>query len=56
VADATGAGDVFAAGLLNGLVEADMADINRAAQKAVRWAVRTLQTEGSIPPEDLCQA
>ncbi|KAA5605157.1 hypothetical protein F1188_12835 [Roseospira marina] len=54
VVDTTGAGDVFAAGLLHGLLPSGGADIAHGLSIATRWATRTIQTEGSIPPRDLC--
>jgi sugar/nucleoside kinase (ribokinase family) len=47
VVDTTGAGDVFAAGLLHGLLEG--ADIGAAMSLAARWAARAIQTDGSVP-------
>jgi len=48
VVDATGAGDVFAAGLLHGLLAGS--DIGDAMTIGARWAARTIQALGSIPP------
>ena len=51
VVDTTGAGDVFAAGLTHALITG--APIDAALATAAHWAGRTIQAEGSLPPEDL---
>jgi sugar/nucleoside kinase (ribokinase family) len=56
VVDATGAGDVFAAGLLDALVGQGADAIAPALDHAGRWAARTIQADGSIPPDGLCRA
>lgn len=52
VRDTTGAGDVFAAGVLHGLMA--KGDIRAALRVGTLWAARTIAVEGSIPPSDLC--
>ncbi|MBB4285275.1 carbohydrate kinase family protein [Roseospira goensis] len=49
IVDATGAGDVFAAGLVHGLL-AGGADIAAVLSGAAAWAARAVQAEGSVPP------
>lgn len=48
--DSTGAGDVFAAGLIHGLVRSRPMVV--ALRCAVRWGAASVQYEGTIPPTD----
>ena len=50
VVDSTGAGDVFAAGLLHGLGRGEAMEI--ALGRAVAWGSAAVCHAGSIPPED----
>ncbi|HWK44628.1 MAG TPA: PfkB family carbohydrate kinase [Stellaceae bacterium] len=49
VVDTTGAGDVYVAGLIDGLVTGD--DMAEALGRAARWAALAVATWGSIPPD-----
>ncbi|MCS6854789.1 MAG: carbohydrate kinase family protein [Elioraea sp.] len=51
VVDTTGAGDVFAAGLTEGLLRTG--DIDKALARGAEWAAKHVATEGSLPPENL---
>lgn len=51
VVDTTGAGDVFAAGLIDGLLRTD--DIKQALARGAEWAGKQVATEGSLPPDNL---
>lgn len=52
VVDSTGAGDVFAAGLVHAL--ADGQGMQAALNIAVKWGTISVGYEGTIPPEDFC--
>lgn len=49
--DATGAGDAYAAGVINGLVAGD--DIMAAMQQGAQWAAFAVASASSIPSEQL---
>lgn len=49
VVDVTGAGDVFAAGLIDALLRGEA--IEAALRRGVSWAARHIAHEGSLPPE-----
>ncbi len=51
VVDTTGAGDVFAAGLVDGLLREGA--IERALARGAAWAARHITRQGSLPAEDL---
>jgi len=51
VVDTTGAGDVFAAGLVDGLLQTG--DIEAGLARGAEWAAKQVETEGSLPPENL---
>jgi ribokinase len=51
VVDATGAGDVFAAGLIDALLAGEA--MAAALQRGVAWAARHIVHEGSLPPAGL---
>ncbi len=49
-ADSTGAGDVFAAGLVHALAAGR--DMRSALGTAVAWGSASVRYEGTVPPED----
>ncbi len=51
VVDTTGAGDVFAAGLIDGLLRTG--DIEEALARGAAWAGKQVAAEGSLPPDTL---
>ena len=51
VVDTTGAGDTYAVGLIDALLENE--NIISAMQQAAQWAAITVATESSIPGEQL---
>jgi sugar/nucleoside kinase (ribokinase family) len=53
VVDSTGAGDVFAAGLVHALASGQM--MERALKVAVKWGSVSVGYEGTIPPKDFLQ-
>jgi ribokinase len=53
VADSTGAGDVFAAGLVHALAAGQ--DMEAALRTAVAWGSASVEYEGSVPPADFAE-